>query len=67
MQRLVDLLCLCSAFKWCVILRSQWRRRICIEILRLRLIYESFVKGGHSQFFSRKKVTGNTSACRPYF
>jgi len=30
-------------------------------------IYESFVKGGHSQFFSRKKVTGNTSACRPYF
>ncbi len=37
------------------------------EILRLRLIYESFVKGGHSQFFSRKKVTGNTSACRPYF
>ena len=37
------------------------------EILRLRLIYESFIKGGHSQFFSRKKVTGNTSACRPYF
>src|SRR6266571_1907821 len=55
MQRLVDLLCLCSAFKWCVILRSQWRRRICIEILRLRLIYESFVKGGH---FPVKRLPG---------